>query len=85
MIPIEKVKLIVTTYEELEKELASTEIDKKDFVKKSKGYASIGEIIVHATRLRLNTDTETAIDGPHSTKRSLLLYNIQLNTATNAR
>jgi peptide chain release factor 1 len=48
MIPIEKVKLIVTTYEELEKELASTEIDKKDFVKKSKEYASIGEIIVHA-------------------------------------
>ena len=48
MIPIEKVKLIVTTYEELEKEHASTEIDKKDFVKKSKEYASIGEIIVHA-------------------------------------
>jgi peptide chain release factor 1 len=48
MIPIEKVKLIINTYEKLEKELASTEIDKKDFVKKSKEYASIGEIIVHA-------------------------------------
>jgi len=45
MIPIEKVKLIISTYEELEKELSSTEINKKDFVKKSKEYSSIGEII----------------------------------------
>ncbi len=45
MIPIEKVKLIVKTYEKLEKELASGNIDKKDFVKKSKEYSSIGEVI----------------------------------------
>ena len=48
MIPIEKVKLIVNTYETLEKELASGSIDKKDFVKKSKEYSSIGEIINEA-------------------------------------
>jgi peptide chain release factor 1 len=48
MIPIEKVKLIINTYEKLEKELASTDIDKKDFVKKSKEYSSIGEIIADA-------------------------------------
>ena len=36
MIPIEKVKLIVDTYKILEKELASGDIDKKNFVKKSK-------------------------------------------------
>ena len=36
MIPIEKVKLIVNKYETLEKELASGDIDKKDFVKKSR-------------------------------------------------
>ena len=48
MIPIEKVKLIVNTYETLEKELASGDIDKKDFVKKSKEYSSIGEIINEA-------------------------------------
>ena len=48
MIPIEKVKLIVDTYETLEKELASGDIDKKDFVKKSKEYSSIGEIINEA-------------------------------------
>ena len=45
MIPVEKVKLIVNRYETLEKELASSNIDKKDFVKKSKEYSSIGDII----------------------------------------
>ena len=41
MIPIEKVKLIVDTYKTLEQELASGDIGKKDFVKKSKEYSSI--------------------------------------------
>ena len=45
MIPLEKVKQIVKNYETLEKELASGNIDKKDIVKKSKEYSSIGEII----------------------------------------
>ena len=48
MIPIEKVKLIVNTYETLEKELASSDIDKRDFVKKSKEYSSIKEVINEA-------------------------------------
>jgi len=45
MIPIEKVKLIISSYETLEKELSSANIDKNDFVKKSKEYSNIGEII----------------------------------------
>ena len=45
MIPLEKVKSIVNTYEKLEKELASANIDKKDFIKKSKEYSSIGDVI----------------------------------------
>ena len=48
MIPVEKVKSIVSSYEALEKELASDNIDKKDLVKKSKEYAKIGEIIKEA-------------------------------------
>ena len=48
MIPLEKIKLIVDTYKNLEKELASGSIDKKDFVKKSKEYSSIGEVINQA-------------------------------------
>jgi len=50
MIPIEKVKLIAKNYEMLEKELASGNIDKKDFVKKSKEYSSIGEIVTEANQ-----------------------------------
>jgi len=57
MIPIEKVKLIVNTYKILEKELASSAIDKKDFVKKSKEYSSIGEIINEA-KAYVNFDKE---------------------------
>ena len=45
MIPLDKIKKIVNKYETLEKELASGNISKKDFVKKSKEYSSIGEII----------------------------------------
>ena len=48
MIPLEKVKQIVNTYETLEKELASSNIDKKDFVKKSKEYSNLGEVINQA-------------------------------------
>ena len=45
MIPVEKVKLIVSRYETLQKDLASGNLDKKDFVKKSKEYSSVEEII----------------------------------------
>ena len=48
MIPLEKVKQIVSTYETLEKELASGNIDKKDLVKKSKEYSSISQVINEA-------------------------------------
>ena len=48
MLPFERVKKIVSTYETLEKELSSAKIDKKNFVKKSKEYSSIGEIIIEA-------------------------------------
>ena len=51
MIPLEKIKSIIDTYETLEKELASGDIHKKDFVKKSKEYSSIGEIIKRSQRL----------------------------------
>ena len=57
MIPIEKIKSIVNTYNTLEKELASGNIDKKDFVKKSKEYSSIGDVINQA-RGYLNFEKE---------------------------
>ena len=48
MIPREKIQSIIDTYESLEKDLASGNIDKKDFVKKSKEYSKIGEVIKEA-------------------------------------
>ena len=48
MIPTEKIKLIISTYENLEKDLASGNLDKKVFVEKSKEYSSLGEVINQA-------------------------------------
>ena len=48
MIPIKNIQNIINTYEKLEKDLASHDIDKKEFVKKSKEYSSISEIISEA-------------------------------------
>ena len=48
MIPLEKVKKIINTYEALEKELSSGNIDKKNFAKKSKEYSNIREVINEA-------------------------------------
>ena len=45
MVPIDKVKDIVNKHNILEKELASRNIDHKLFVKKSKEYSRLKEII----------------------------------------
>ena len=45
MVPIEKVKDIITKYFSLEKELSSGNIDAKQFAKKSKEYSNLGKII----------------------------------------
>ena len=48
MIPLEKVKEIITKHNELEKELSSGKIDPKLFAKKSKEYSNLGRIITIA-------------------------------------
>ena len=45
MIPLQKVKEIIIKYDNLEKDLSASNIDPKIFAKKSKEYASIGNII----------------------------------------
>jgi len=45
MIPIKKVEQLLDKHHSLEKELSSGNIDKKNFVIKSKEYSSLGEII----------------------------------------
>ena len=57
MVPINKVRDIITKYDSLEKELSSGDIDPKLFAKKSKEYSSLGGIISKAKEY-LNFDNE---------------------------
>ena len=83
MIPLAKVKLIVDTYKNLEKELASSNIDKKDFVKKSKEYSNIGEIINQAKGYlsfeKEKLDLEKIIEDKESDKEMIQLAKKELN------
>ena len=83
MIPIEKVQQIVNTYETLEKELASGNVDKKDFVKKSKEYSSISEIINEAKGYldleKEKEELEKIIDDKNSDKDMIHLAKNELN------
>src|SRR5210317_224227 len=59
MISIEKLKNIVSRYNELEASLSKTDVDKKEFVKNSKEYSSLGEIIETAKNyIKLIEDKE---------------------------
>ena len=82
MIPLEKVKQIINTYETLEKELASGNIDKKDFVKKSKEYSSIGEVINEARSYisfeKEKKELEKIIDEKESDKEMIQLAQNEL-------
>ena len=57
MVPVDKVKDIVSRYDDLEKELSSGNIDSRLFAKKSKEYSSLGSIIKIA-RKYLNLENE---------------------------
>ena len=57
MIPLDKVKDIITKYESLERELSSGSIDPKLFAQKSKEYSSLGEVVKIA-REYINFDNE---------------------------
>tara|TARA_Y100000590_G_scaffold456695_1_gene607776 strand:+ start:732 stop:1805 length:1074 start_codon:yes stop_codon:yes gene_type:complete len=48
MIPIEKVRDLISRHQNLEKELSSGSIDKKNFAEKSKEYSDLNEIINEA-------------------------------------
>ena len=57
MLPLQKVKEIVSRYNSLEKELSSGRIDPKQFANKSKEYANLGNIISSAKEY-INFDNE---------------------------
>ena len=83
MIPLEKVKMIVNKYENLEKELASGDISKKDFVNKSKEYSSIGEVINQAKAYisfgKEKTELEKIIEDKKSDQEMAKLAKNELN------
>ena len=83
MIPVAKVKLIVDTYKTLEKALASSDIDKKDFVKKSKEYSNIGEVINQAKGYlsfeKEKIELEKIIEDKESDKEMVQLAKKELN------
>ena len=83
MIPLQKVQSIVDTYETLEKELASGNIDKKEFVKKSKEYSSLGEVINQAKGYlsfeKEKIDLEKIIEDKESDKEMVQLAEKELN------
>ena len=82
MIPTEKIKKIIQTYNALEKELASGNIDKKDFVKKSKEYSNIGEVINQANGYlsfeKEKIELEKIIDDKESDKEMVQLAKKEL-------
>lgn len=57
MIPIEKVKDIITKHDFLEKELSSGNIEPKLFAKKSKEYSNLGNIVLIAKKY-INFESE---------------------------
>ena len=57
MLPLQKVKEIVSKYDSLEKELSSGNLDPKLFASKSKEYANLGNIILIAKEY-INFDNE---------------------------
>ena len=83
MIPLEKVKQIVITYETLEKELASSDINKKDFANKSKEYSSIREIINQARSYlgfeKEKAELEKIIEDKKNDKEMIQLAKSELN------
>ena len=83
MIPLDRVQQIINTHKTLEQELASANINKKDFVKKSKEYSSINEIIQEAKSYinfeKEKEDLKKIIDGKKSDKDMVLLAKNELN------
>ena len=57
MIPLQKVKDIISKHNNLEKELSSGKIEPKLFAKKSKEYSNL-EVIISTAKKYLNFDSE---------------------------
>ena len=62
MIPVDKVREIVSKHKLLEKELSSDKIDKKKFAKISKEYSDLNEILDNAKEYLSFDETERDLE-----------------------
>ena len=58
MIPLKKVRDLISKHASLEAELSSGTIDKKKFAEKSKEYADLNNIVQEAKVLQFNFENE---------------------------
>ena len=84
MVPISKVESLIAKHNELEKELSSNSIDKKNFAEKSKHYSELNDIINIAEKyLKFENnkkELEKLINDNNSDKDIKDLANIELET-----
>ena len=62
MIPVEKVREIISKHEVLEKELSSNKVDKKNFARISKEYSDLNEILICAKEFLNFNETEKDLE-----------------------
>ncbi len=62
MIPVEKVREIISKHEVLEKELSSNKVDKKNFARFSKEYSDLNEILICAKEFLNFYETEKDLE-----------------------
>ena len=86
MIPKEKVEAIVSKHSSIEKELASGNIDSKNYASKSKEYSELGNIVKVASHyLKIDDekqDLENLIKDPKSDEEMLKLAKKEINALT---
>ena len=83
MLPLDKVKGLISKHSELEKDLSSGEIDKKAFAEKSKEYSDLNEIIKEAIEYnqfeKNKFELENIINDKHSDKEMRDLAELELS------
>ena len=84
MIPINKVRDLISRHKQLEKELSSSEIEKKEFAKKSKDYSNLNEIIEIAKKIECyqnnKTDLENIINDDKNERDMIDLAKLETST-----
>ena len=82
MIPIEKVKLILTKHQDIEKELSSGKLDAVNFKNKSKEYSELNEIVPYARKYlnfeKEKKDLDNIVNDKAADKEMILLAKKEL-------